>query len=891
MQDLNTLKERYKYDSATPMMQQYFDIKFAHMDSLLLFRMGDFYELFLEDAITASRILGIALAKRGKHDEVDIPMCGVPYHALESYLHKLVEEGHKVAICEQLESPVEAKKRGYKAIVKRDVVRIITQGTITEESILNIANPNYLISVVIKNDRCAIGYLDISTSEFGILDTDINNLANELFSLSPKEILISENIQSNNNLHEVFAPYRSKLVYQVDSYFAYHKCKKSIEDFYNIISTESLGEINASEICAAGSILEYIRLTQKNNLPDLPIPQIIDTNDFIIIDASTRRNLEITTNLNGGYKNSLLSTINHTITKQGSRLLYQYLSSPLSNIKKIEARHNITEFFYDNLEITENIRQLLKSCGDLGRIVSKVGAARATAKDLLAIKDSLLTAEKIKETFVTNIGASLPSYIEDIVYGLSYDEEILEMISNAIREDAPNDMKDGGFIKTSYHSKLVALYEMIDNSSSIIDRLKQEYQKETGVDNLRICHNNILGLFIEITPKHAGKITDPKFIHRQSIATAIRFTTNKLQEIESQLVNAKTLAISLEHELFSGICSKITLKSSMLHNLALQISKIDLFTSLAFLANENNYVKPQMTDGVEFTIKDGRHPVVELNMPYQNSFIANDCDLSKASRLWLITGPNMAGKSTFLRQNALIVILAQMGSFVPASSAVIGVVDKIFSRIGAADDLSKGQSTFMVEMIETSAILSQSTARSLIILDEVGRGTSTYDGLSIAWGCLEYIHNKLQCRSLFATHYHELTILKESLEALSNYTIKVSEVDSKILFLHQIIKGIADKSYGLHVAELAGLPKAVISRAKEILKGLEDPSNKKEIKLDKSYNLFEYKEKQEEKNAKNSPIISFIEELDPNNLSPKEALDKIYEIKKLINASVIYDRR
>lgn len=882
MHNLNTLKERYKYHNATPMMQQYFDIKFAHMDSLLLFRMGDFYELFLEDAITASKILGIALAKRGKNGEEDIAMCGVPYHAIESYLHKLVEEGYKVAICEQLESPAEAKKRGYKAIVKRDVVRIITQGTITEESILNSANPHYLISVIIKSDRCAISYLDISTSEFGVLETDLSNLASQIFSLSPKEILISDNIQSNNNLHEVFAPYRSKLVYQVDSYFAYNKCKKSIEDFYNILTTDSIGEMSDINICATGAVLEYVRLTQKNNLPELPFPQIIDTNDLLVIDSSTRRNLEITASLNGGYKNSLLAAINHTITKQGSRLLYQYLSAPLSNIEKIEERHNITEFFYANPDITDNIRQLLKSTSDLDRIVARVGMGRATARDLLSIKYSLITASDIKEVFLKNCRKSHPYYIEEIIAALSYDEEIFFLIDKSIKEDAPNDMKDGGLIKTSYHSKLLELYEMINDSSNIIEKLKQEYQKETSIDNLRICHNNILGLFIEITPKYAGKITDPKFIHRQSIATAIRFTTHKLQEIESQLVNSKNLAISLEYELFSNICSKIIEKSSILHLLAFNISKIDLFTSLAFLANEHNYVKPQMTSGSEFIIKGGRHPVVELNMSYQNIFIPNDCDLSRQNRLWLITGPNMAGKSTFLRQNALIVILAQIGAFVPASSAIIGVVDKIFSRIGAADDLSRGQSTFMVEMIETSAILSGSTPKSLIILDEVGRGTSTYDGLSIAWGCLEHIHNKLQCRSLFATHYHELTVLNDSLEALCNYTIKVSEIDGKILFLHQIIKGAADKSYGIHVAEIAGIPKTVILRAKEILKGLENDERKKDKQLDHSYSLFDYNKEKENYNSHSEPVISIIEAIEPDNLSPKEALKKLYEIKDTI---------
>lgn len=887
MHDINSLKEQYKYDNATPMMRQYFDIKFANMDSLLLFRMGDFYELFLEDAIIASNILGIALAKRGKNGEEDIQMCGVPYHALESYLHKLVDAGYKVAICEQMESPADAKKRGYKAIVNRDVVRIITQGTITEESILNLASPNYLISIVTKNNQWAIAYLDISTSEFAVIELEESDLANQLCRLSPKEILISDTIQSNNNLQEVLAPYRSKLVYQVDSYFAYNKCKKSIEDFYNILTIDSIGNISNLNICAVGAVIEYIRLTQKNNLPELPFPKIVNMDDYLVIDASTRKNLELVENLKGGYKGSLLDSINHTITKQGSRLLYQYLSSPLSNKSQIEERHSITDFFYNNQDLTNTLRQLLKSTSDLERIVARVGMGRGSPRDLLSIKHTIITADKIREEFISTFGISKDNNIERNFAPLSCDQELFSIIENSIKEDATAEIKDGGFIKTSYHSKLGELYEMINNSSNIIEKLKIEYQKETSIDNLRICHNNILGLFIEITPKHASKITDLKFIHRQSIATAVRFTTQKLQEIESQLVNAKTLAINLEQEIFYNVCKKIVEKTDLLRLVAFSLSKIDVFTSFAFLALENNYVRPNMTDDTRFVIKDGRHPVVELNMPYQNSFIPNDCDLSLDSRLWLITGPNMAGKSTFLRQNALIVILAQIGSFVPASSAVIGVVDKIFSRIGAADDLSKGQSTFMVEMIETSAILSQSSFKSLIILDEVGRGTSTYDGLSIAWGCLEHIHNKLKCRSLFATHYHELTVLNQSLESLSNYTIKVSEVDGKILFLHRIIKGSADKSYGIHVAELAGIPKSVIARAKEILNNLEKTSSNKKQNLAESYSLFDYKKEENESEVCKdyTNLVSLIEKIDPNELSPKEALEKLYELKELLKTS------
>jgi DNA mismatch repair protein MutS len=877
MSDFQELKDKYHYDAATPMMQQYFDVKFAHMDALVLFRMGDFYELFLEDAVTASQVLGIALSKRGKNGESDIHMCGVPHHALESYLHKLVDEGYKVAICDQLESPIEAKKRGYKAIVKRGVVRIITQGTITEESIINTANPNYLVSVVIIKDSCALSYLDLSTSEFGVLEVHLQDLSGELARLSPKEILISDKIQSDSQLHEIFAPYRARIVYQVDSYFAVSKCQKAIESFYNIITTESFGALSDLQISAVGAVLEYIRITQKNNLPDLPFPELLDLSQMMIIDSSTRRNLEIISNLSGGYKNSLLSSINYTITKQGSRLLYQYLSSPIASKDKIDYRLNITEFFYNNEDLCSKIRGLLKTTGDIERLLSRIALNRASPRDLLAIKHSLLTAEQIKTQFELN----LPEYIYHIVRFLAFDEKLLQLIEDAVKDDVPNQISDGGFIKTSYHPKLEELYNLIDNSSSIIASLKSEYQQETGIDNLRICHNNILGLFIEITPKNAPKITDAKFIHRQSIATAVRYTTTRLQELESQMSNAKTLAINLEHEIFSKICAHIVSESENLRKLANGISQLDLYTSLAFLAHEHNYTKPEMTDDTSLIIRGGRHPVVERNMSYRQSFTPNDCDLSEDQRLWLITGPNMAGKSTFLRQNALIVLLAQMGSFVPATYAKIGVVDKLFSRIGAADDLSRGQSTFMVEMIETSAILAQSTEKSLIVLDEVGRGTSTYDGLSIAWGCLEHIHDKLRCRSLFATHYHELTILRASLHSLRNYTIKINETAGKILFLHQIIPGSADRSYGIHVAELAGLPRAVIKRSKEILQKLEKSANKQNEHLHNNYSLFEAVTNAEDNNKPN-PALELLELIDPNDLSPKEALEKLYELKKAL---------
>lgn len=820
MIDLETFKEKYNYSAKTPMMQQYLDIKFEHQDALLLFRMGDFYELFMEDALLASNVLGIALAKRSNDDA----MCGVPYHALDNYLSKLIENGYKVAICEQMESPEEAKKRGYKAIVKRDVVRVITQGTILEESILNTSNPNYLISIVCDlNDKqnnshnpVNVAYLDISTSEFGVISTVMHDLAQEIVRLMPKEILISDETRDYIKLYDILRPYNNIIMYQAASCFAYGKCKNSIESFYNIKTVDSLGDLSNSQIAAIGVILEYVKLTQKNNLPCLPFPRLVDYSSLMKIDSSTRRNLELVVNVHGKNKNTLLSTIDRTVTKQGARELYRYITSPLAEINKIQQRLDLTSFFYNNISITERIRPLLRNICDIERVIARISMNRSTPRDLLNIKNTILQAKNIFSVFMHN-DVSLPNNLQNLVSSLSGHDELIKLIEDAINPDALDNIENGDFINNSYHPKLDDLRKLLNNNAEIITELKNEYIKQTGIETLKILHNNVIGLFIEVTPKYANKITHEDFIHKQTLTTALRFTTAKLQSIESEMMNAKTLAFNLEKELFSLVCSQTTTHTNSLRKMAHALAVIDVFCSFAILALDESYVRAEITDDCAFEIINGRHPVVEK---CTSVFISNDCNLSEEQRLWLITGPNMAGKSTFLRQNAIITILAQIGSFVPARYAKIGVVDKLFSRIGAADDLSSGQSTFMMEMVETSAILAQSSDRSLVILDEIGRGTSTHDGVSIALSCLEYIHNHLQCRGLFATHYHELTSLSQHLQSLKKYTVAIEEKDNKILFLHKIIAGIANRSYGIHVAEMAGLPKIVIDRAKEILETL-----------------------------------------------------------------------
>ncbi|MGI4775618.1 MAG: DNA mismatch repair protein MutS [Janthinobacterium lividum] len=880
-------KNKYCYDSSTLVMQQYLDIKFANLECLILFRMGDFYELFFEDAIEASRTLSITLTRRGKFGDEEIPMCGVPFHALDNYLNKLIEEGYKVAICEQLETPEKAKKRaGSKAVVRREVVRIITPGTIVEESLIASKVPNYLLSMVCEKNLSAICYIDLSTSEIVVIEIPKSEIINELTRLMPKEILLPESFRGSE-LTDSIIKLRFRITYQVNSFFAVNKCQKIILDFYQILSIKAIGEISDLQVSSVGSILEYVALTQKQNIPRLPFPKLLSFNSFVTIDSSTRRNLEITSSQSGNAKGSIFGVINQTVTKSGSRLLHGFISAPLTSIQAIEERLRFVEFFYTNNTLTEIIRKTLHKIGDLDRCLTRISMNKSTPKDLLSIKNTLSSSSEIKEHFLSNIGFNLPTYIEKLILPTSGDTELYDLIDESIRADAPNAINEGGIIKDSYHPKISQLSSLINDSRSHIENLRKLYQAETGVDNIKISHNNIIGLFVDITPKQNNKIIDPKFIHRQTTITSIRYTTYELQKLESDMVNSRSLLINLELELYQEICQRIADKSDFLRSLANSLSHLDVFCNLGYIALEYNYIKPELFTDLRFNIEAGRHAVVERGLHKKSqSFIKNDCIFDAQDRIWLITGPNMSGKSTFLRQNAVITILAQAGSFVPANKAEIGLVDKIFSRIGSGDDLLKGQSTFMVEMLETSAILAQSTERSLIILDEVGRGTSTYDGVAIAWSVLEFIHHQIKCRCLFATHYHELTSI-DSLPFLKNHTVAIEESADNILFLHQIIPGSANKSYGVHVAQLAGLPKSVINRANEILLKLEQINkqnniSKPEISGRLKVDVTADKLDNEAKNIKYDILLKEIENIDPDSLTPREAHEAIYKLKTLL---------
>ncbi len=883
---IEEFKAKYKYQDATPVMRQYLDIKFAHFDCLLLFRMGDFYELFYEDAITASRTLGIALTKRSKSGADEICMCGVPHHALENYLNKLLDEGFKVAICDQVETPEQAKKqRGYKAIVNRLVTRIITPGTIIEESLLEAGEPSYLVSIAMEKGNAAIAAVDLSTSEISVISVPEAEIINELARLRPKEILLSDKYRSNEIASIISDQLDMRISFQVDSNYAPKKCEKNLLEFYHISALDAIGRLQKAEISALGSIIEYISLTQKENLPKLPKPKILNYQKFMGIDASTRRNLEIVASSSGGVRGSLFATIDSTVSKAGSRLLYNYLSAPLVEIDKIKARLDVTKFFYENISLAESVRKSLKKTGDLERCITRLNMGRSTPKDLLSIKYTIEIAEKIRADFVNSVGMDLPSHIEPIIKPLLGQGEIYELISSSIRDEATNSIADGGVIKRQYHPKIAELYNLIENGQAAIEKLRNQYRKETGIDTLKISNNNVIGLFIDITARHAGKIVDDKFIHRQTTANSVRYTTTELQELESNMVNAKLMVVGLEQDIYHKICAQAIDKQQSLLDLASSLSLLDVYCNFALIADENNYSMPILSDDIGFEIIGGRHPVVEQSLKKSNdSFIQNDCKLSMDERVWLITGPNMAGKSTYLRQNAIITILAHIGSYVPAESAKIGVVDKIFSRIGAGDDLNKGQSTFMLEMLETSSILAQSSHKSLIILDEVGRGTSTYDGVAIAWSVLEHIHDKIRARCLFATHYHELTALEDILPALENYTVDVDDSGARILFLHKIKKGFASKSYGVHVAELAGLPKPVIRKATELLKKFEKDSGKtnKEIMKNESHNMSLFEVSTDPESKKHKQLFNNLTNIDPDTLSPKEALDALYKLKEQI---------
>jgi len=885
----------------TPMMEQYIEIKAANPDSLLFYRMGDFYELFFEDAEIASRTLGIVLTKRGKHLGNDIPMCGVPVERSEEYLHKLIAAGHRVAVCEQTEDPAEAKKRGAKSVVRRAVVRLVTPGTLTEDTLLDAKSNNFLLSVARSRPSSdgepgilALSWIDISTGEFRVAECEPAALAAEIARLDPGEIIVSDALYADAD----FAPLWRSLDHVMPlarDVFDGATAERRLADFFSVATTDSFGALTRLELTAAAACVTYIERTQLGQRPPLSPPLRESAGATLSIDSATRANLELMRTLSGERRGSLLDVIDRTVTAAGSRLLAQRLASPLTDPAAITRRLDAVAAFVEDSAARADARERLKAAPDLARALSRLALMRGGPRDLAAIRDGLLAAHELASRLATF--ADTPDEIADTIAALRRpDPALARTLSAALAEDLPLFRRDGGFVREGFDSALDETRALRDQSRRVIAQLQAGYCEETGIRTLKIRHNNVLGYFVEVTAQHGEKLMSPpfnaRFIHRQTLAGQVRFTTTELGELEAKIVSAADRALGLELELFDRLAANVIAASAAIKSAAEALAILDVDSALAALAVEQDYTRPQIDTSLRFVIEGGRHPVVEQALSRSEPFIANDCDLSppekqKAGRIWLLTGPNMAGKSTFLRQNALIAILAQMGSFVPAKRAQIGVIDRLFSRVGAADDLARGRSTFMVEMVETAAILNQAGERSLVILDEIGRGTATFDGLSIAWASIEHLHEANRCRALFATHYHELTALAAKLPRLHNATMRVKEWQGDVVFLHEVVPGAADRSYGIQVAKLAGLPPGVIERAKLILAELESEERTVRRKGFEDLPLFQAA-RPTPPPAQNSPLTKLaaaLEALHPDDLSPREALDALYRLKAELHAT------
>jgi DNA mismatch repair protein MutS len=890
----------------TPMMEQYIEIKAANPDCLLFYRMGDFYELFFDDAETASRALGIVLTKRGKHLGRDIPMCGVPIERADEYLHRLIALGHRVAVCEQLEDPAEARKRGAKSVVRRDVVRLVTPGTLTEDSLLDARRNNYLLALArsrlsATEDRFAVAWIDISTGEFGVAECDRAGLAAEMARLEPGEIIVSDALYADAELAPMLRalPALTPLTRDV---FDGATAERRLAAFFGVATTAAFGAFSRLELTAAAAAVTYIERTQIGKRPPLAPPTREAAGATLAIDQATRSNLELIRTLGGERRGSLLAAIDRTVTAAGARLLAQRLAAPLTDPVAIGHRLDAVGAFVDDGAARRDLRDGLKAVPDLARGLSRIVIGRAGPRDLAAIRDGIFAAAD----FSARLGsrAEIPRDLADAIVALRQpDVAVADALARALADELPAFRRDGGFVRAGYDAALNEARALRDESRRVIATLQMRYAETTGIRALKIRHNNVLGYFVDVTAQHGDKFMsaplNATFIHRQTTAGQVRFTTTELGDLEAKIASAAERALALELETFDRLAAGITAASAAITAAATALAAVDVATALAELAVERDYVRPEVDASLAFAITGGRHPVVEQALARDHGpFVANDCDLSSppppyppsparggsetAGRIWLITGPNMAGKSTFLRQNALIAVLAQMGSFVPARRAHIGVIDRLFSRVGAADDLARGHSTFMVEMVETAAILNQAGERALVILDEIGRGTATFDGLSIAWATIEHLHESNRCRTLFATHFHEMTALAAKLTRLHNATMRVTEWQGDVVFLHEVVPGAADRSYGIQVAKLAGLPPSVIERAKVVLAQIEAEDRISPARrLIDDLPLFAA--------ARVAPppppdpalaaVVEALRALHPDEMAPRDALEALYALK------------
>ena len=838
-------------EDVTPVRQQYLDIKKDYPDSIVFFRLGDFYETFDEDAEITARELDIVLTSRPIGNGVRAPLAGIPYHAVENYLARLIEKGYHVAICEQVgEQPA-------KGIFPRKVVRVVTPGTVTEAGLLPGDANNYLTSVVLDREAASVAYTDVTTGEFAVTEIPLEALRAELTRLHPAEIIYPD----NQILPDGVTGHLSALPAWK---FEPGKCNETLLAQFQSSTLTGFGLKERSlSVRASGAIIQYLKETQPDALILLTSLRVYSLNEFMTLDASTRRNLELDETLRGERKGSLLGTLDYSITPMGKRLMHQWVSQPLLQVDKINKRQEGVQYFFDNGMVRAELREALKPLTDLERLVNRVMAGHAQPRDMVSMRNTLEYLPKVKAV------AS-----EQLPVGQWSDcEEQLSLLQSAIDDDPPATLQNTGVIRAGYSAELDGVIEASKHARDWIANLEGIERERTGIKTLKVGYNKVFGYFIEISRGAADRAPE-NYIRKQTLVNAERFITPEMKEYETLVLNAEDRIKEIETRLFREVCADLARAANKILSTARALAELDVLSALGEVAALEGYNRPEVHEGSELEIHEGRHPVVE-QLIHNDRYIPNDVIFEKGEVVRIITGPNMAGKSTYLRQTALIVLMAQMGSFVPAASARIGLVDRIFTRIGAQDEIHAGQSTFMVEMVEAANILHHATSRSLLILDEIGRGTSTYDGLSIAWGIIEYIHNhpQLRAKTLFATHYHELTQLADLLPGIRNYNVAVSEADNKVVFLHKIIAGGADRSYGIHVAQLAGLPAPVIARANEIMAELEKTSGRA-VKINpqaaQQAALF----------PETSPLLDELKGLDVNSLSPIEALNKLFEWQK-----------
>ena len=884
------------YDGATPVMVQYLRTKAEYPDTLLFFRMGDFYELFFDDAVTAAGALSLALTKRGQYQGKDIPLAGVPYHAADAYIAKLIRLGFRVGVCEQLEDPAEAKKRGSKAVVKRGITRVVTPGTLTEDSLLEERGANRLVALSSRGGAMALAAVELSTGDVEVFETDRESLSAHLSALRPSESLVADRVLQDEDLHGLLKVTAGVIQPQPPSLSDPAAGEARLLKLYGVATLDGFGQFSPAEVSALGMLAAYIDLTQAGRRPVLKPPARVLSHSHLSIDAATRGSLEIDRTQQGKREGSLIAALDETVTSGGSRLLLSRLSRPLFDPAAVNGRLDTVAWLKDRRALREHLRELMRSLSDSARALSRLSLGRGGPRDLNVILLGSVTAQLLAEAIGADmVGPAIdpapPAEIAAIIAALTASpmlERLKERLAVALVDAPPLVLRDGGFIRDGFHDELDQVRSLRDHSRQVIVELEQRLAAETGIA-IRIKFNNVLGYFIELSQKLADQLVaqdaQKHFIHRQSLANQVRFVTAELVDLDARIQRAASQALSLELEIFETLREEVRELAAEIQGSHDAICALDVGAANATWAEDCDACRPEVDHSLRLEITRGRHPVVAAALKNQGKpFTPNDVGLDAsgetAPRLSLVTGPNMAGKSTFLRQNALLIIMAQAGLFVPAKAMHLGAVDRLFSRVGAGDDLAQGRSTFMMEMVETAAILSQASRKSFVILDEIGRGTATWDGLAIAWACAEDLHDRIGARTLFATHYHELATLEGRLKHVGNLSLQAREHNGELIFLHEAVKGSADRSYGVQVARLAGMPGGVVSRARDILSRLEE-DNQTKLRLD-DLPLFSHARAAEPASRGPSKVETLVKSLNPDDLSPKEALEVVYNLSRLV---------